>query len=103
MDAIQQRTLVTFQTRTAMKDSFGQKIESWTDLKTMFAKVIAEEADDTGHDRDVIQTSITITCRPIPTLTAGHRVVVDGKNYDIRNINNKSRTWLEIQALQIVE
>lgn len=103
MDAINRRTLVTFQARTSEKSTFGHVTKSWTDIKTMYCKVDYEQADESGTERDIIQGKVTITCRPVPTLTTGHRAFIDGKPYDIRNIRFKSRTWYEIEATEIVD
>jgi head-tail adaptor len=103
MNTIDRRTLVTFRSRTAGKDSFGQATETFSDLKTMYAAVDYEQADGDGYERDIMQSKIKITCRPVPGLTTENRAVVDGKNYDITNIRYKSRIWLEIDATQITD
>jgi len=102
MKAINRRHLVTFQSRDVIKDSYGQKKESFSDLKTLYAEVDSEQADDRGYERDVNQTKITVTCRPVTGLMTGDRVVYEGKSFNITNIRPKSRTMREVEAEEIV-
>jgi len=103
MKRIDFRTLVTFQEGTQTKDTFGHVTETFTDILTTYAQVDIEQSDEAGYEREVMQEQATIVCRPVNGLTTKHRVMINEKPFNIISIKEKTRTWIEIKAVEIVE
>lgn len=83
MNAGKMRDRVTLQVRAAGTDAWGQPLEGWADVATIWADVrflSGVEAVRAGAERASATASVRIRPRAV---TTAHRLLIAGKPYDI--------------------
>ena len=95
------RHRVTLQNRVTTKDDFGQTIESWTDLKTVWASVEPISGRELLSSQQTLgEITHRIRTRYRNGITAATRILFNGRIFDIQSsINNAEKNaFLEIMA-----
>lgn len=89
---------MTLQTFTIAQDTFGQPLETWSTLATVWAnkRDVAASERVSAH-REVSTLASVWTIRHLSGLTAKNRLQHDGLNYDITGIRELGRReYLEL-------
>ena len=94
--------LVTIEQFSTTTDSnTGEKVRSWSTLKTAWSRIQESESGNENVDADRIEAKQTVifTMRHDPTINAKMRIVWESKNYNIINIADlQRRMYLVIQT-----
>lgn len=78
---------VTIQAPNTAKDEYNEPIGGWIDVATVWANVAHKSGLETlKSDADVSIVKASIRIRRRTDVTAGMRVLCDGKVYDIRAV-----------------
>lgn len=84
-------TLITFTTPVVTQDSVGGKIETYSTFSTVWAKVQFNPGgrrDTTISGGSKVETQATFTIRHLSGLTNNHRILLNGKTYEITRIDD---------------
>jgi SPP1 family predicted phage head-tail adaptor len=85
------RQRVTFQVRAAGQGSMGQPVNTWTDVLTVYARVVSvsgkEEFKGQQFNPEITHQVTIINSTSTDQLTPMHRISVGGKILDIQAIN----------------
>ena len=98
MQAGQLRRAVTVQERSLQVDDAGGQSPIWRDVVTLRAFVVptgGSEVMASGETRS--KTVYQVTTRWFPDLTPKHRLIYEGKVFDILNINDVEERRRELQ------
>ncbi len=84
--------IITIQQRAQSRDTEGGIVDTWSDFA---ANIWAERNNSAGSEKPATRqggvsadTTVIFTIRNLPGITEQMRVVSDGKNYNIRHIND---------------
>lgn len=77
------RYRVTIQRNTPVRDNFGQPVENWTDVATVWADVrFSSGKEFIAGDKQTASANASIRIRK-RAVTTDMRVIFDGESYDI--------------------
>lgn len=85
---------IVFQTATETVNGYGELVKTWTNTAEVWAKV---EYRTTGQNEVYAQATVreyrpvNFTTRYTTDYTAKNRIVYQGENYDIENIEHEGR------------
>lgn len=105
MNAGELKHRITFQTLTDGQDTFGDLTETWTDYKTVSAKIEATGGVEYYASKQLdAEVTHIITIRYLTGLTNKHRISYDSRYFDIHFIDNKKEAGkkMEIQCVEVV-
>lgn len=74
---------ITIQEPTTTYDSYGEPVESWSDLAIVWAEVRQQSAREMWESGKVSEVEMMFRIRYRSGIDETCRVVYDGKNYDI--------------------
>src|SRR5262245_17650679 len=101
IDSSEFRYRITFQNPPTGKDTFGQLSGSWTDVKTVWAKIegnSGEEGQASNRSQNV-STSYTVTIRYATCFNTSQQIVWGDKVLAISGmVEKENRTYWEISA-----
>jgi SPP1 family predicted phage head-tail adaptor len=91
---------ITIQKKTLTLDGAGQEVESWTTAWTPAARVRPFRGSERFAAQQIVgQAVVTFEIRYRSGVTVEHRILFDGRTYDIRDIRELGRREaLEIDA-----
>lgn len=101
MRAGQLNRLVAVQQRSTARDSFGQQVEAWTTIKSVYAYIEALSGSERAAAQSIsTDVSHRFTVRydaifPDPRVVATYRIVYAGRIFDINaalNVDESNRT-----------
>lgn len=84
---------ITIQRAVTVQDSLGQPVSTWTDLVTVWAKVDWREGGESieaGEQRSAKQ-AVLFTVRWMRLLDPQHRVLFEGRAYEIDDVQEVGR------------
>jgi len=84
LDPAKMDRLITLQRRTVVQDVYGQEIETWTDLDTVWAQRLELRGSEVWQARQVvanIEAKYRVYWRE--GLTPVDRITADGRVYDV--------------------
>jgi SPP1 family predicted phage head-tail adaptor len=91
MQAGKLRHRITFQVRAAGQGSMGQPVNTWTDLFTVYARVVSvtgkEEFNGQQFNPEITHQVTIRNSTSTDQLTPMHRITFGGKILDIQAIN----------------
>jgi SPP1 family predicted phage head-tail adaptor len=94
---------ITFQTRSATQDSYGNELDSWTDLVTVWGAcepISGREFFSALQVNSEITARITVRYSPeVAAVTTKHRAMCEGKAFDIHAIIDPNRAHSELQMM----
>lgn len=84
---------ITIQQFATSPDSFGQPIETWTDVAVVWAQITAESGGESyAAEQRTAKQVVTFTVRYRAGIRPkSHRVVYDGEIYDVENVEEIGR------------
>lgn len=85
------KNLISIEALTSGKDSSGGMTNSWASFSTAWAKIAnlsGNERKITAYGGQVAEARTEFTIRYMPSLTHNHRIVYNGKIYNIKHIND---------------
>lgn len=97
------RHRVTIQQQSQAQDSHGQETEVWADVETVWASVRPVSGREffaaSGERSDITHE---ILLRYEPTLTPRHRIVYDGRIFDVVAVLNSDERdrFLDVKAIE---
>lgn len=94
------RHRVTFQSRKTGRDAFGQPVEGWDDLATVWASVepiSGRELISAGQN--LAELTHRIRCRFVAALVAADRMVYDTRAFDLRSVINPMEVGANLEIL----
>lgn len=91
------RNRITIQANVETVDSFGDVIAGWTDLYAGVPATVTPQSGNEGstNDETTSRLKLKVTLRYLPNITPKHRVIYDGREFDIQvvmNVQERSRT-----------
>jgi len=97
---------ITLQRKSSSQDSFGQPIETWADISTVWAEVVPVSGNERFVSQQVIAEADTLfKIRYMSGLTPLDRVVYDGRTYDVKGVIEigRRREGMQIAAMTRAE
>jgi SPP1 family predicted phage head-tail adaptor len=104
MQAGRLRHMVTLQQKTATRDEFGGEIETWTDVLSAFAEIdpwLMRER--LTMRRQTGESAIGFRVRSSVTASLGDRLVFDGVNYNVVDIDPSLKHRGELLITAVAE
>ncbi len=90
---------ITIQQLTTTYNDYGEPVESWSDLATVWTEVKQQSAREMWEAGKVSETEMMFRIRYRSGIDSTCRVVYDSTNYDITGVREIGRkNGLEIQA-----
>lgn len=91
---------ITIQQRTVTQDAAGQEIETWSLLAVVWARIRPQKGGERFSAQQVVGKAVmTFRIRHRTDVTVQHRLVWDGKTWDIHDIREIGRrAALELDA-----
>ena len=93
---------ITIQGKTLTHDEFGEEVETWGDLMTVWAQLQSDRGDERFAHQQLLGTAAStfvIRRRPDLVLTVEHRINYNGRTWDITDVRELGRNQgLEIDA-----
>ncbi len=82
---------ITIESLTQTKDAQGGMVDTWTNFGSLWAKIVnlsgnEKRLTDNGGKAAEARTEFTI--RYFASITAKHRIIYNGKRYNIKHVNN---------------
>lgn len=78
---------ITLQRRTLAENDYGEAIETWVDLATVWAEMLpVRGAERYAAQQTVAETEIKWRIRWRPNLTPIDRLTYDGRTYDVNGV-----------------
>ena len=78
---------VLIQSKTLLRDSFGQSIPTWTDFANLWANVLFQNGKEfNASNKEIAQTLASVRIRYRLDITTQMRVVFRGINYNIKAV-----------------
>lgn len=94
------RHRITFQSKSQVKDEFGQYKESWSDLFTVWGSVDPISGRELLASKQVIgETTHRIRTRYRDGITYAVRVIFNGRIFDITSVINQAEKNASIEIL----
>lgn len=95
---------VTLQSRSVVKDAYGQDTITWTTVDTVWARVRAVSGREFFAAAQVQQEqSVKVVIRRRTDVAQTWRLVWQGKAHDITGVIPIGREWTELMCLQGVK
>lgn len=83
---------VTLQSSTTTKSSVGQQLHTWSDVATVWAKVVEEAGEETREGRDAFnRQQLRVIIRFRSGLSDSMRLVYGGNNFEITSVREMGR------------
>jgi|GEM_PF-305713 len=91
---------ITIQANTVTRDSVGEAVDSWSNLDTVWARIIYEAGrEGVDMQSEVAQQQVTFIIRYRSDVTPMHRITYDSEIYHIEAVKElPRRKGLEISA-----
>ncbi len=87
MQAGKLRKRITIQAPVGTVDSFGEQVDTWSTVETVWGSLEQRGGEGEGNQAGRMEAFVTYEVRmryyPGITVTSGHRLVIDGTNYDV--------------------
>lgn len=95
---------VTLQSRSVVKDAYGQDTITWTDVATVWARVRALSAREFFVAAQVQQEqTLKVMIRQRTDVQPTWRLLWQGRAHDITGVIPTGREWTELMCLQGVK
>lgn len=98
-------TRINIQYKTDSRNEFNEKVKTWKDLTTLWAKQLSGSGDEKvqgGIDQNYKQKKFLI--RHYPVIDEAMRIILDNKVYNITNVEKlEKRRYQEITCEQTAE
>ena len=97
---------ITLQRKSSSQDSFGEAIDTWADISTVWAEVVPVSGNERFVSQQVIAEADTLfKIRYMSGLTPLDRVVYDGRTYDVKGVIEigRRREGMQISAMTRAE
>lgn len=91
---------IMIQSLSVSLDGAGQPVETWADVEEVWAQVTPQPGGEGFRSRQIMGRAVTVfKIRYRSGVTAQHRVVYGGQNYDIHDVREIGRReMLEIDT-----
>lgn len=93
---------IVIQKKTLTHDEWGEEVETWADLMTVWAQQQPDRGDERFAHQQLLGTAamtFVIRARPDLALTVEHRISYHGRTWDITDVRELGRNQgLEVDA-----
>lgn len=92
MDAGQHDRRITIETRSVTRGDYGDEVDSWAELQTVWAQVIQNTGSEDTESRRVHEdVNYTFRIRFRSDVTEEERIKYKGETYDIKSVKELGR------------
>ena len=98
-------TLVTIQSYTETVNTFGERVQTWTTLATVWANVddrLSQSSEVAESGQETIRQRVDFTIRNLSTVNERNRVNAGNKLYDIESImTSDDKQYMTLQTRRV--
>lgn len=102
MRIINRRHLCHFYTLTTTTDTLGQRVRDWSTqpIASVMCEVKQESSIESGVQREVLESKVTIEFRPAVNVKPEMKAVLDGVDYWVETVYPIARTRMRVDMIK---